>query len=281
MLTRLGVNFMEALAQKTRDLNMLMAAITTAEETNAFNPCIVSKIEAMIGMEDGNSGPYDLYNNQLASMMCAMVTGERDPFALPQTAEAKIAERLDCSIVRVSTGRRGKVSYADQLCLSQEKKEEFLGLFDRWFGLDQRLHATQILRRRAGPLSLVKTIHLLSHVLTIAYDSEFKRDAISSKSGNTCAYTYSMYPSVDFPRLNADLIGDKSKPYLPPWAFAPPGDLSGRDLLEVHYARGLMQPGFGFLKRMAANDCHRSLDREDQCDIARATKRQKKSHASV
>ncbi len=282
MLTRLGMNFMEALTQKTRDLNMLQEAIRKAEETNAFNPCIVSKIEAIVGMEDGNSGPYDLYNNQLASMMCEMVTGERDPFALPKIAEVKIAERLDCSIMRVSTGgRKGKVSYMDQLCLSQEKKEAFLNLFDQWVGLERRLHATQSLRRRAGPLSLIKAIYLLSHVLTIAYDSEFKRDDSVKWNGKVRSYTYSLYLSADFPRLNADLIGDKSKPYLSPWPLAPPGDLSGRDLLELHYTRGLMQPGFVFLKRMAANDCHRSLEREEQCDIARALKRHKTSHSCM
>ena len=275
MLTRLGTNFNEALEQKERDIAMIQAEIAKAAATGAFDPCIISRTEVSVGLEDGL---YDLNVNRLASTLCKMVTGECDPFALVQMQEEDISARLGCSVMQVAVTKKDALAYEEQLCLSQEKKEEFLGVFDRWTRLKPELHATQLLRRRTGPLSLVKAVHALNHVLTITYDMGFSRDTGLKWKGKKRICTYSQRESTDFPRLASDLTGDKSKPYLPPWPSRPPGDLTARDLLEVNFAKGLIQAGFGFLKRQSVDTCMKSLPREEQLDIDRAQKRQKTSH---
>jgi hypothetical protein len=255
---------------------MVRAEIAKAALTGAFSPCIISRTEVTIGMEDGL---YDLNVNRLASDLCKMVTGEGDPFALSQAPEEEIAARLECSLMQVATGcKKGEMVYAEQLCLSQRKKEEFLNVFDKWVLLKPELHGCQIVRYRAGPLSLVKVVHVLDHVLSIAYDMKYKRDTVVKWKGKQRMHTYSPVESVDFPRLNSDLTGDKTKPYILPWPSVSPGDLCQRDLLEINYTQGLIQTGFGFLKRQAVDSCVKSLSYETPADVLRAQKRHKAFH---
>ena len=149
-----------------------------------------------------------------------------------------LAARLECELVVVATN--------SELRLSAVMRKQVLDAYEGWILTNPSLHNPFKLLKN-GPLSLVRTMLILNHVLGTMYDMRFQREGKKKMTKGKFEFMYEARESEDFPRVNADFSFHKTKPSVKLWASAPLPDLSEGDLLQV--GARYMQLGAGFSAR--------------------------------
>ena len=252
MLTRNGRNFTEAMQQMARNMAKAAAGLDLCASSGHYDPNIVTRAEVQAGIF---GGCYDLEANKAASQLVFDYTAVRDPFAIPTMTEEQIAEHVGCEMqwCKSKDKRKGK----EKLCLTLESKDRILKHMEEWIIIRPELHTPYRMPPKFAPLTLVKAMHLLDHVLATMYDMRYVREKNPKKSNQTRVHKYSLVETSDFAINEPDKPSSKVLPNISPWATAPVEDLAEGEVLLAAGANIQIAPKYA--KRQAENHSRNKL----------------------
>jgi len=250
MLTRNGMDFPSAMNQITRNVAKAATGLALCAATGRYDANVISRAEVQAGVY---GGCYDLDANRTASQIVQDFTGVSDPFAMPGLTEEQIAEHVGTEMVKIRN-KTGKEK--EKLCLTSDSRERVLRHLNEWISTSPELH-TPFRLPGYGPLTLVKAMHLLDHVLATMYDMRYVREKNAKKKGQARIHRYSLVETTDFAVLLPGQPRSRDLPNIPPWAQAPIEDLAERDILQA--ADGIVQIAPRYAKRQAENFARNKL----------------------
>ena len=245
MLANNGPDFLSALAQRERDSLKTAAGLDACWKAGRYNSCVLTRAEVLTGVVGISN---DILANRAASRFIEAMVGVPDPFNIPVLTEKEISDRLECQLITLTNkdDEEGKKS-REVLCLSVTKKQEILDLFNQWVLCKPEIHTPRCMPG-AIPLSLVKAVHLLDHVMEIMFDMRYKRQENSTRSSrkekHKRNYAYEALESSDFTRCTSDI----TKPILPIWSTHV-HNLTEPNILQV--GKGVVQPSLHLNERQA------------------------------
>ena len=177
-------------------------------------------------------GNYVLKANKAAVALLEVITGATDPFQIPDLSSTVIAARLQCQTVTTTVRGKNGDREKNETLLSPASKKLVMDAYNAWILTHPPLH-TPFRLHKSGPLSLIKAMHMLDHVLKTMYDMTYQREGERKMVKGERMSMYSASESTDFPRVNEDFSFHKTKPSINRWISSSLTDLVEAGTLRV------------------------------------------------
>jgi hypothetical protein len=235
-----GSGFAEALDRRKRDVGKCALGLELIKQAGKMDQNAIDTVAISSRVFGGN---YMIDANETAVQFLEVITGATDPFNIPAMSSTVIAARLECEVVvSAISGSQGERERHD-LHLSPAKAAQVGSAYKEWILTKPSLHTPSRLYN-GGPLSLVKAVSMLNHVLVTMYDMTFKREGNTKKVNGDRTHTYAACVSEDFPRVNPDFSCHKTKPSIKLWTGVQLKDLSEGEILRVGKRHLQLGPGY-------------------------------------